>query len=87
MLSDVVAEAVKKMMQAVTPMIVNISSGHMELHTRTEKFFVANEDLEPYRPFVGFVANQLSAKHPEWTYGKLFEELGDNNYNDVDLMS
>ena len=57
-------------------MIVNVASQQVELSTQTNKFFANNPDLEQFRPLAAVMSNQMSAKHPEYTYEKHFSELG-----------
>jgi len=58
------------------PVIVNsIVNSQLTLHSMVQEFYTKNPDLLPYRKFVGWVANQLQAQHPDWELQKLFGEV------------
>lgn len=68
-------KAVEKTIRMLPQVIKNVVDTHMVVHSKTADFFKENEDLLPHREFVGFVANDLATKNPDWSVGKLFEEL------------
>ena len=43
-----------------------------------DKFYKKNDDLVNHKAFVGFRVNMLANKHPDWSYTKLFDEVGDD---------
>lgn len=70
-------KAVEKTMKLMPQIIKNVVDTHMAIHTKTAEFFKKNEDLLPHREFVGYVANDLAGRNPDWSLGRLFEELGE----------
>ena len=62
----------------------NVVKSHIDerqkLQKITDDFYKDNSDLatKEIQPFVGFRASQLAAEHPDWSYEKLFKELGDD---------
>ena len=68
--SRAVEDAYKKV-----PFLVNqMVSQQTQLMNQVNDFYRKNEDLVPYKKFVGFVSNELSSKNPGWDYGKLLDE-------------
>jgi len=45
------------------------------INLKANEMYTANADLKPHAKFVGQVANQLSAEHPDWDINKIFEEV------------
>ena len=39
-----------------------------------DTFYKVNEDLLPYRQFVGFVANELASQNPDWEIDAVFDK-------------
>ncbi len=68
-------KAVEDVLKAIPQVINNVVKVQMEVHQRTADFFIKNQDLKDHKEFIGFVANDLSGKNPDWTMEKLFEEL------------
>jgi hypothetical protein len=63
-------------MRAIPQIINHVVKEQIPVIMKTEEFFKENSDLTDKRQFVGYVANELSGKNPEWKLDKLFSELG-----------
>ncbi|MDI6785123.1 MAG: hypothetical protein QMD92_00280 [bacterium] len=77
-------DAVREVLKALPQVLNNVVKSQMEVHSRTTAFFNDNKDLvdglekEPLasrKQFIGYVANDLSGKNPDWTLEQLFEKL------------
>ena len=69
------ANAVNKILKTLPQVINNTIKAQLEVQTRTAAFYKDNEDLGAHKEFVGYVANDMSGKNPDWTLDKLFVEL------------
>lgn len=76
--------AIQKILKSIPQVINNTVKAQIEVQTKTAKFYTDNEDLitglapdqvVTRKSFIGYVANDLSGKNPDWTLAKLFEEL------------
>jgi len=67
--------AVQEVLKSLPQVINNTIKAQLEVQTKTTKFYTDNEDLQTNKEFVGYVANDMSGKNPDWTLTKLFEEL------------
>lgn len=67
-------DARKSVTTDVVGMVGKLVSEQMALHQLVTDFYARNQDLLPYRQFVGFMANKIQAQHPDWDYTKVFEE-------------
>ena len=70
------SKATQDAMRAVPQIINHVVKEQVPIILKTEQFFKDNTDLSDKKQFVGFVANELSGKNPDWTVDKLFGELG-----------
>lgn len=60
----------------VVPVVENLVRHQVQLHGFVSDFYRDNQDLSTFKPVVSAVVLNLQKKHPEWTYEKLFSELG-----------
>jgi hypothetical protein len=76
--------AVGKMLKTLPQVINNVVKAQIEVQTKTAKFYTDNDDLTKdltpeqvmdRKKFIGYVANDISGKNPDWTLDKLFVEL------------
>lgn len=74
LLTVVVNTAVERAQLVVPHLVTQLVEHQVTMKTAANEFFVGNRDLFPHRSFVGFVANELTAKHPEWDLPKVMEE-------------
>ena len=58
-----------------TPKLVdNMIKQRTFLNDKVDTFYKVNEDLLPYRQFVGFVANELASQNPDWEIDAVFDK-------------
>lgn len=76
--------AVQDVLKSLPQVINNVVKAQIEVQTKTAKFYSDNEDLikdltpeqtVDRKKFIGYVANDVSGKNPDWTLDKLFTEL------------
>jgi hypothetical protein len=77
-LARVKSAGAQEAMRAIPSIVNNVIKQSVPIILKTEKFFDDNKDLadSDKRKFVGYVANDLSGKNPDWNLDKLFTELG-----------
>ena len=64
----------QEFMATVPSIVQNQVNQVAALQRATDRFYDNNKDLSEVKPTVGAVANQLVAKHPEWTLDKVMGE-------------
>jgi hypothetical protein len=74
LLTAVVNTAVEKSLRLVPTAVTQIVDSQLLLKTAVNDFYRANNDLLVHRKYVGFVSQEVAAKHPDYTLPKLFEE-------------
>ena len=67
--------AVQEVLKSLPQVINNTIKAQLDVQTRTAKFYTDNEDLTAHKQFVGYVANDLSGKNPDWSLDDLFTKL------------
>ena len=55
------------------------------LAKEVKKFYTDNADLEPFKKVVAAVYEELAAENPDWTIDKIFEEVGNETRNRLEL--
>ena len=73
-LKTVHKNAVESTLRSVLPAVNEIVTRQLQIKTLVDNFYRENEDLAPYKEFVGFVANVVASEHPDWDYSKVLEE-------------
>ncbi len=69
-----------------TPKLVSKLTGEQITARDTARDFLdANPDLKPVRSFVGMIANELQAQHPDWDMKTLFEKAGEETRKRLSL--
>lgn len=74
-MTSLVNQAVERTLRSVPQLVVSTARQQASLVNAVEKFYDVNQDLVPFKPFVGYVATDLQTKHPDWDAPKLFEEI------------
>ena len=74
LLTAVVNTAVAKSVQMLPNVTSRFIDRQMSTRLAVQDFFAANKDLLPHRKYVGFVSNELAAKHPDWDLPTLLTE-------------
>lgn len=75
-LSKVRSDAQESVMRTIPAIIGPLVEASITVQTAKAKFYTDNADLADKAQFVGFVANDLMGKNPDWKIDKLFSELG-----------
>jgi len=55
------------------------------LKKEVDKFYTDNEDLKPFKKVVAVVYEELTAENPEWKMSELFENVGKEARNRLEL--
>lgn len=78
------SNAVGKILKTLPQVINNVVKAQIEVQTKAAKFYADNDDLTKdltpeqvveRKKFIGYVANDVSGKNPDWGLDKLFAEL------------
>ena len=73
-LNTVYQKATMDVLQRIPTMIGSVVHQQVTVQRLVDDFYRANNDLLPYREFVGYVVQELASQHPEYDYQKLFTE-------------
>lgn len=74
LLTMVVQTAVEGIQRSIPTLVGNMVNHQVSLRTAVNEFYKEHQDLVPHRSFVGFVANELTAQHPDWDLEKVLRE-------------
>jgi hypothetical protein len=75
LMNTVYDNAISYMTQSIPQLVGQMVNQQTQMTGMVEEFYKENEDLVPMKNYVGFVANELASKHPDWAYDKLFGEV------------
>ena len=67
----------EQVMREMPTLVRQQTLSEMTLQQKTQKFWTENKDLDPFKDFVGMVANQVEVDHPDWDYGKIFDKTAE----------
>jgi DNA mismatch repair ATPase MutL len=74
LLTAVVNTAREQALRALPQVAMRLVDQQLTLKMAAQEFFSHNEDLLPYRQFLGTVANEIESQHPDYTVQQIFEE-------------
>ena len=75
MLTGVISKAEEVIMAKAQMLAVQIANDIYTKRTAAQEFYTANPDLASNKSYVGMVANELAAAHPEWDMQKVIANL------------
>lgn len=75
LMNQVYNKAVSDMTRSLPGLMSNMITQQTQMQRLADDFYKENEDLVPMKNYVGFVANEIAGKHPDWAYDKLFGEV------------
>ena len=73
-LTSVYNRAVQNTYNNTPKMVDNMIKQRTYLNDKVDVFYKENDDLLPYRQFVGFVANELTSQNPDWDLDAVFDK-------------
>ena len=76
-LTSVYNMAVQNTYNNTPKMVDNMIKQRTYLNDKVDVFYKENDDLLPYRQFVGFVANELTSQNPDWELDAVFEKTAE----------
>ena len=74
LLTMVVRTAVEGVQRSIPSLVSNMVNHQVSLKTAANEFYKEHQDLVPHRSFVGFVANEITSQHPDWSLEKVLQE-------------
>lgn len=74
-LNRVYDQAIRYMTSSIPELVGNLVNRQANMRQLVDDFYKENSDLVPMKNYVGYVANELQAKHPDWPYDKLLNEV------------
>lgn len=74
LLTNVVNTAVQRSLQMLPQVATRLVDTQMTARTAVDEFYRANEDLLPYRKFVGFITAEVAAAHADWALDDVLKE-------------
>jgi len=75
LLTAVVNTSVERGLRMIPQVVTSIVDQTVTLKTAVADFYRANGDLVPHKKYVGFIANEVTAEHPDWELEKVMEEV------------
>jgi len=75
-MTNVVIKTRESMAAELQPVVIALASQIVNQRMIAAEFYSANKDLISNKAYVGVVANELAAAHPEWDLNKVVEQLG-----------
>lgn len=74
LMTSVVNTAVERSLRLMPTIATQLVDQQMTLSTAVNAFYTDNKDLEQHRKYVGFVANEVTAQHPDWGLKEVLQE-------------
>ena len=74
LLTVVVKTAVESIQRSIPSMVSNMVNNQVTLRTAASEFYKEHSDPIPHKSFVGFIANEITAQHPDWGLEKVLQE-------------
>lgn len=74
LLTAVRNSAVEHMLRILPKATINLVKQQSVIQQATTEFYRLNEDLIPFKPFVGFVTNKVASEHPDWSLESILVE-------------
>jgi hypothetical protein len=74
LLTSVVNTAVERSLRLMPQVAGTLYEQRTTLGNAVSSFYKDNADLEPHKKYVGFVANEVSAQHPDWGLKEILQE-------------
>lgn len=75
-MTGVMYKTIETVFRTVPKMMSQLADQHVTARLTVKEFYDNNKDLLPNKAFVGMVANEISAKNPDWNLEKVMGELG-----------
>lgn len=76
LLTGVVGFAIQTVYRSIPQMIQKVADQQVSLRLAAKEFYDNNQDLIPYKDYIGVVSNEIVAKNPDWTLDKVITEVG-----------
>lgn len=75
---QVAAQTMERSMQSIPEVVTRYVAHHVSMVKAAENFYQENSDLAHVKPFVGQLATNIAAKHPDWSVEDVFKETATN---------
>ena len=75
LLTSVVNVSVERALRLMPQIATTLVEQQMEVKDSIRDFYIDNKDLEPHKKYVGFVANEIAAQHPDYSLKQLLQEV------------
>lgn len=76
MMSNAMQKMREQMTEMVQQMALQVAHGVYSQRAAADDFYRANQDLAANKAFVGMVADEIAAAHPDWDMFQVMETLG-----------
>jgi len=73
-MTGVVVKAVEGALRKLPEVVIPMARNQVSIMSTIQDFYQSNKDLLQYKEFVGYVANEISAKRPELSLAELLDE-------------
>jgi hypothetical protein len=74
LMTSVVNTAVERSLRIMPHIATQLVEQQVTLKTAINNFYQDNMDLVPHKKYVGFIANEVTAQHPDWGLTQILQE-------------
>ena len=74
LLTAVVNTAVERSLRLMPTVAGNLVEQKITMNEAVRGFYTDNADLLQHKKYIGFVANEVTAQHPDWTLSQILQE-------------
>ncbi len=74
LLTAVVNTAVERSLRLMPTVAGNLVEQKITLNEAVRSFYTDNSDLIPHKKYIGFIANEITAQHPDWALQQILQE-------------
>ena len=74
LLTGVVNTAVERALRLTPQVATQVVEQQMTLKSAIDNFYTDNADLKEHSKFVGYIANEITAQHPDWGLQQILQE-------------
>jgi len=75
LLTAVVNTSVERSLRMIPQVVTSVVDQTVNMKTAVADFYRANGDLVPHKKYVGFIANEVTAEHPDWQLEAVLVEV------------
>lgn len=87
MLTKVYNRGVERTYETMPGIIDKRANSIAYTNSLVSEFYAQNADLRDYKPFVGFMTQKISSRHPDWKINKILEVLAEETRKSLNMVA